>query len=786
LEDFFENAPTGSHWFASDGNILRVNRAELEMLGYLRDEFVGHHISEFHSDAEVVANMLRRLHAGEEVRNYPARLRCKDGSKREALIDANVLWEDGKFVHSRCFVRDATDRNAVDETRSRLADIVESSQDAIISKTIDSRIVSWNRGAACLFGYSADEAIGKPITILIPPERHDEERLIIGQLKRGERIEHYETIRITKQGQRIEVSETISPIRDRTGRIVGASKIARDITARRQAERTAGFLARASAALSERIDYLSMLHKIASLAVPLFADWCAVDLLEPDGAIRRVAQTHSANAKVELSECLDGNNRTLASVPCNADQVIRAGELAWVAQIPDELWMPVAQDDAKGRPIRSLKLKSFICVPLKTSGQVLGALTFATAESARSYDYDHAQAAQDLAHRAAIAIENGRLLKALQDSDRRKDEFLAMLAHELRNPLAPIRNAVEIFRAAGAPTPELEWVLGVIGRQVHQMTRLVDDLLDVSRISRGTFELRKERVAMQSVVDGAVEASRPLIDTHAHELIVDIPQTSFYLDGDPTRLSQVIMNLLNNSAKYMDSPGRIWLTVVRDQDQIVIRVKDTGNGIPRDMLPHVFDMFTQVDKSLERTQGGLGIGLTLVKHVVELHGGTIEAHSEGPGHGSEFIVRLPAARDQQAESQNGSGAIAIRQPQPKRRILVVDDNQDSAISLSMLLRLLGNEVQTAYDGLEAVAAATEFKPDVVLMDIGLPKMNGYEVARRIRGKLGGGVMLVALTGWGQDRDRRRSQQSGFDHHLTKPVEFAVLQALLAEPQCATA
>ena len=392
---------------------------------------------------------------------------------------------------------------------------------------------------------------------------------------------------------------------------------------------------------------------------------------------------------------------------------------------------------------------------------------------------DDVRAAEDLAHRAVIAIENSRLLATLKEADRRKDEFLAILAHELRNPLAPIRNAVQIFRAKGPPSAELQWATELIDRQVSQMTRLVDDLLDVSRITRGKIDLRKERVELETVVKSAVEASRPLIEKWGHKLTVSIPPLPIFIEADQTRMAQVILNLLNNSAKYTDQGGRIWLTAERQGDEVSIRIRDSGIGIPKEMLPRIFDMFTQVDQSLERTEGGLGVGLTLVQRLVEMHGGRVEARSDGPGKGSEFVVRLPVVREVN-ESAPAQVVDQVNKPSA-RRILIVDDNRDSADSLGMLLSMMGNKVYTAQDGLEAVGAAAAFQPDVVLLDIGLPKLNGYEACRRIREQEGGErMLLVALTGWGKEEDRRRSKEAGFDHHLTKPIEFDALQKLLAE------
>ena len=381
------------------------------------------------------------------------------------------------------------------------------------------------------------------------------------------------------------------------------------------------------------------------------------------------------------------------------------------------------------------------------------------------------------ANQATVALQHKRSEAALQETDRRKDEFLATLAHELRNPLAPLRNALQLMRMAGGDEHTMNQTLGMMDRQLQQMVRLIDDLLDISRITRGKIELRKERVELAAVIRDAVETSRPLIETAGHKLTVIYPPEPISLDADPTRLAQVFANLLNNAAKYTPQSGHIRLTAERQGDEVVVKVSDTGIGIPADMLPRIFEMFTQVDRSLERSQGGLGIGLSLVRGLVELHGGSVEAKSEGPGQGSEISVRLavhPAPRKAKAVAEDSRPAAPAR-----RRILVVDDNRDSADSLALLLTLQGSEVRTAYDGLEAVEAAAVFQPDVVLSDIGMPRLNGYETAQRIREQSHGRrVALIAMTGWGQEEDRRRSTQAGFDFHLVKPVDLAALERLL--------
>jgi signal transduction histidine kinase/ActR/RegA family two-component response regulator len=459
--------------------------------------------------------------------------------------------------------------------------------------------------------------------------------------------------------------------------------------------------------------------------------------------------------------------------------VLRTGEPVWAAHIPDELLQQAAQDEEHARIARELGLRSYLCVPLKSHTRTLGVLTYVTAESGRVYGPDDLRAAEDLAHRAAIAIENANLLAALKEADRRKDEFLATLAHELRNPLAPIRNSVQFLLGKGNPDPESNWVLEVIDRQVRHMARLLEDLLDVSRISHQKLELRKERVELAAVIQHAIETSRPLIDSNGHELTITLPDERIDLDADPVRMAQVFSNLLTNAAKYTEAGGHIRLEGQLRGSAVVVSVKDDGVGITAETLPRIFDMFSQETSVLDRSQGGLGIGLALVRGLVELHGGTIEARSDGAGKGSEFIVRLPVPEAVPLEAKPSDAAAPSSGDLMPRRLLIVDDRKDSADSLAMLMRLAGHEVHTAYDGEEAIVAAENHVPEVVLLDIGMPRRNGYEACRHIRQQPWGRDMwLIALTGWGQEDDRRRTEEAGFDHHLVKPVDPDALIALL--------
>jgi signal transduction histidine kinase/CheY-like chemotaxis protein len=426
-----------------------------------------------------------------------------------------------------------------------------------------------------------------------------------------------------------------------------------------------------------------------------------------------------------------------------------------------------------------MELRSIVVTPLKARGRVIGALSLAMGPSGRHYNESDRALAEDLASRAAIAIDNARLYSEVQEANRHKNEFLSMLAHELRNPLAPIRNAVQLLRTRFGLQPEIDSIHAIIDRQVQQLARLVDDLLDISRISGGKIRLQNEPVEMADIVARAVETNQHLVDARRHHLTVTLPPQPVRVEGDPVRLAQVLGNLLNNAAKYTPDGGKIWLTVASEGEEAVVRVRDTGIGIPAEMLGSVFDLFTQVDRSLDRSQGGLGIGLNLVRRLVEKHGGRVQAASAGVGQGSEFTMRLPMLAAKPAPAAPLNGAEHKAAP-PQRRILVVDDNRDAANSLALLLSTMGHQVQASNDGPGALAILEQFQPEVVLLDIGLPGMDGYEVAKRIREMPNmGTAKLIALTGYGQAEDQRRSKEAGFDHHIVKPADLMALKELCA-------
>jgi PAS domain S-box-containing protein len=771
-----------------EGRYRFVNRQYELWFGHTHQEIVGRTMAEVLGPAtmDVLRPHVDAVLRGERV-HFEAEAPYRDGGTR--WIDAQYVPDrlaDGSVRGFFVFVLDISERKlaeaALRKSEERFRQLADAMPQIVWAARPDGYLDYYNERWYEFTGFPRGEYGQASWEPILHPD--DVQRCVdtyFGCIQAGRPYQIEYRFKDRRTGGYRWFLGRADPVRDEQGRITRWFGTCTDIDDTKHAEETTRFLADASAALAELADQESTLQKIAALAVPHFADWCAVDVQEADGSVRRMAVAHVDPAKVPLVRELDPRYPSRDPDISGVRQVIRTGKPEWAVSVPDEGLAALCSGVEPLRILRELGLKSYISVPLKLRAQVLGALTFVTAASGRTYDADDVRAAEDLAHRAVIALENTRLLARLREADRRKDEFLAMLAHELRNPLAPIRNAVHIFRGKGLPVPELQWATEVIDRQVHQMTRLVDDLLDVSRITRGKIELRKQRVDLATIVNSAVEASRPLIEKWSHELTVTVPPQPIYLEADPARLAQVLSNLLNNAAKYTDQGGRIGLTVERQGGQVLIRVRDNGIGISAEMQSRVFDLFTQVDLSVERSEGGLGIGLTLAQRLVEMHGGSVEARSDGPGKGSEFIVRLPMAGDLQRKGPQGTAGGEELAAPPAQRILVVDDNRDAADSLGMLLRMMGNEVHTAHDGLEAVGAVATFQPDVVLLDLGLPKLNGYEVARRIREQEGGAdILLVALTGWGQEEDRRRSREAGFDRHMTKPVEFDTLRKLLAK------
>ncbi len=618
------------------------------------------------------------------------------------------------------------------EERARL--IIDAISDyAIFMLDPEGRVSSWNRGAREIKGYSAEEIIGQHFSRFYPEEalaaqwpEHE-----LAEARTYGRFED-EGWRVRKDGTRFWANVIIAALRDENGELAGYAKITRDLTRRKEEE-----------------ERLRQSEERFHLLLEGARDY-AIFMLDPEGHIA------SWNAGAEL---------------------IKGYKAAEVIGRHFSLFYP-EDDRANGKPGRLL-LEALHTGRVEDEGwrcRKDGSRFWADVIITSLRDKDgrlrgFAKVTRDVTSRRRIAV--------LEESGRRISEFLAMLAHELRNPLAPIRNAVGVMQQAGVTSEQLAWSRDVIDRQVSHLARLVDDLLDVSRITTGKIALRSDSVDLREAVDRAVEAARPLIDARQQILSTTIPGHPVSVTGDLTRLSQVILNLLNNAAKYTPDGGTVCVTVEERDERAVITVSDTGVGIPADLLPKVFDLFAQGDRTLDRAEGGLGIGLTLVQRLVEMHGGEVEAASAGRDMGSSFTIRLPLLHDQpaattprpaDAPSRAGTG-----------RVLVVDDNADSAESMAMLLEISGFQTITALDGASALTAAADYQPDLVLLDLGLPKMSGFEVASRLRAIPGlERVVLIAMTGYGQDEDRRRTIEAGFAAHLVKPVDPTALQRTVSD------
>jgi PAS domain S-box-containing protein len=805
-------------------------------------------------------------------------------------------------------LRDVTQHRRADEARARLAAIVDSSDDAIVGKTLEGVITSWNRGAEAIFGYTAAEAVGRHISLIIPAERRAEEDGVLARLRRGERIDHFETVRRAKDGRKINISLTVSPIKNAEGRIVGASKVARNITERKRAEEAlreseAGFralaetipvvvwtcapdgtityvndrwadytgrtqeqnardwayvvhpddrdecLTRWSCARADGTEYEVEARQrrhdgeyrwFLTRAVPIrdaegrITTWVGTSMDTHDqkqAAIERealLAMTEAARAEAEarlrdvaglvaMHRDLSGSLRLDDLLPtlCRlARELLGSDGATFILREDDRvryaaedaiapLWagqtFPISgcvsgwamrEDSAavvediyadKRIAIEAYEktfVRSLLMVPVRRDNP-LGAMGVYWQTRHRATERE-LRLLEALAGAAGVAVRNAQLFADVETArgraeaqDRAKDEFLAMLGHELRNPLGAISGAINVLNQIGEADESTVKPREIIARQVQHVTRLVEDLLDVARINAGRIVLQRQPVDLKEVVERGL-ASLALADTGDHD--VAFTGESVAVDGDRARLEQVVWNLLENAMKYTPAGGRILVTLRSEGDDGVLRVEDTGIGLTAELLPQVFEPFVQAERSLDRAKGGLGLGLTLVKRLVEAHGGTVSASSPGLGQGSVFQARLRRLAHMPSRPASATASVAL----PARRVLIIDDHGDFREALRILLTLHGHVVEEAEDGVGGLDKLRTATPDVALVDVGLPKLDGYALARAARACADTvNVTLIALTGYGRPEDQRRALEAGFDAHLVKPVDEKALLRLLA-------
>ncbi len=647
-------------------------------------------------------------------------------------------------------------------------------------------VTGWNRWLERQTGLAAEDVLGRKLLDLFPdlPVRGLDRyfrQVLAGQTAiLSQRFHSYilpipTPIAGANQGRMQQSARILPLVAD--GNVLGTLTLIEDVTERvvRDAELRSRGRQQAALALSARAALAG--HDIAALcseSVHQLADTVGADYAEV------IERQPNSTAWARLA----GTGWSEAPGP-----IFQTVETAHVRAVLDSESAVLGEPEgdsqfAADAYLRSQGIVSGFVVEIPGRGNQPFGLLGVYSRTPRRFTPDERQHVQALADIIGTAAERKQLdaelrlrVGELAEADRRKDEFLAMLAHELRNPLAPVRNAVQILQATYTHDPVVTRLAEMLGRQVGQMVHMVDDLLDVSRFTRGKVELRREPMVLADAVIRAVETARPLIDARHHAIEISVPAEPIHLDADPTRLTQILGNLLNNAAKYTGDGGRIWLSAVREGDEAVVRVRDTGIGLAPEMLLRAFDLFTQESRTLDRAQGGLGIGLTLVRSLVELHGGTVRAFSDGPGLGSEFVIRLPASPTGAKEANERSAPRPT--VEPARRLLIVDDNVDSAESLAEVLALAGHKVRTAHDGPNALREVQSHLPEIILLDIGLPRMDGYEVARRVRQLPNlGTTTLIAMTGYGQEEDRRKSQEAGFDYHLVKPVDLDEVRRLL--------
>jgi PAS domain S-box-containing protein len=675
-----------------------------------------------------------------------------------------------------------------------MAAIVDSSDDAIVSKDLNGIIISWNRSAERIFGYSAAEIIGQSIRRIIPADRQTEEDQVLAAIMRGERVEHFETVRIRKDGRLIPISLTVSPVRDATGTVIGASKIASDISERVAAEAEADrskrhdvFLGQLMATLTASLDYRKTLTALAVLAVPRIADWCAVDLVEENGTISRLAVSHVDSATPALTQAMQRWSSD-PSAPVSASTVIRTtAPVLWTGE-----HRPARDGDRSDGPwARPPGLASYVCTPMTTSGRAMGALAFATFDGRRAFDPDDLRFAADVAARASMSIEYSQAYEQLQTANRLKDEFLATLSHELRTPLNAIVGYTRMLRSGVVSPERVTHALEVMDRNATALTQIVEDVLDVSRIISGKTRLNVQSVELSSVITDAIGTVAPTADAKGVRIETVLDSDPVVVSGDPDRLQQVVWNLLSNAIKFTPRGGRIQVRLERVNSHVEIVISDTGIGIPAAFLGHIFERFRQAEGGTTRQHGGLGLGLAIARHIVEMHGGTIHAASEGEGRGATFRVMLPVAivhHEPYLEPVRVHPRAVVHTADPPAidltgtHVLAVDDDRDGLSLFRDVLQSAGARVTAVNSAAAALERLEAERPDVLVADIGLPLMDGFELIERVRDLADPQLRRIpaaALTAYARSEDRARALRSGFQMHLSKPVRPAELVAAVA-------
>ena len=776
------------------GIITSWNRAAEQMFGYSAAEAIGQSIrmiipAERQAEEDMV---LGRIRAGEGVTHFETVRQRKDGTQLPISLTVSPIVDDaGRVIGASKIARDISERKQAAVASRRLAAVVESSDDAIVTKDLNSTITSWNAAAERMFGYTADEAIGQSVRMLIPAELQDEEDVVVARIRAGGKIDHYETVRQRKDGTRLNISLTVSPIRNERGEIVGASKVARDVTERsrlravaRDQAANSEKLGEVGAVVASTLDREAIVQKVTDIATELTrAQFGAFfyNVTDPDSGDAYMQYTFSGAPR-------DANFPGPRATAVVAPTFYGEGPV----RLDDVTEDPRYGKSAPylGMPPGHLPVRSYLAVPVRgVGGAVLGGLFFGHSQ-AGVFTQQHERLALGVAAWASLALENARLYAEAQAANRMKDEFLAVLSHELRTPLNAIVGYSRLLRGGILPPEKAARGLETLERNATWLTQIVEDVLDVSRIVSGKIRLDVQPVELPIIIDNAVATVQPAADAKGVRIQTMIDPRVGPVSGDPGRLQQVVWNLVSNAVKFNQKNGRVQVRLERVDSHIEIVVSDTGSGIRPDFLPYVFDRFRQAEAGTTRRTGGLGLGLAIVRHIVEMHGGTVEAASAGAGKGATFRVRLPLMivhpdglelRREHPRTERREALTRLGDLQGIH-VLAVDDEEDALTLLRVVLEAAGANVTTFNSPVTALGRIAEVKPQVLVVDLGMPEMDGFELITRIRSSADPAVRSLpaaALTAFARSEDRTKALRTGFEMHLAKPVDPGELVAAVA-------